>query len=91
MCSGNYALHVQMKFPKHLLVQTRDINQELECLRYMYHYIFCIWGHISNEILRGGNMGMVKNILIMFYQQIIRHKVMAINEIRNRHREFVYN
>ena len=29
---STFDLHVQMKFPKHILVQTRERNHELECI-----------------------------------------------------------
>ena len=62
VCPSTNSLHVQMKLPKHVLVRTREINREFECLISMLHSIFCVWGHKINEILYGGMNGHGKNI-----------------------------
>ena len=60
LCPSTYALHVQMKLPKHVLVQTQEINHELEFLLSMSRYLFCVSGHIRYVILSRGQMGMVQ-------------------------------
>ena len=60
VCTSTYVLNVHMKFPKHVLVQTQEKNQELECLQYIYCSLVCVWDYISNDILRRGWMGMVR-------------------------------
>ena len=54
VCPSTDDLYVQMQFPKHVLVKTREINHELKFLRSMSCSLFHTWGHIRNYILRGG-------------------------------------
>ena len=83
VCPSNYALHVQMKFPKHVLVQTRDINKELYSLQIMSCYIFHVWGHIRNDILCGGKMRMVRTYRECRIHALYLIKGVSINEREN--------
>ena len=60
LCPITYELHFQMKLPKYILVQTWERNRKWECLQYMYRSLIQVWGHIRNDILRGGKMGIVQ-------------------------------
>ena len=73
LCPSTFDLHVQMSLPKHVLVWTQEINHELECLRYMSCSLFRVWGHIRNDILRGGQMGMIQT-----YQEYFIHILYVI-------------
>ena len=73
VCPVAYVLQVQMKLLKDVLVQTRDRNHESECLQCMSRSIFCFWGHIRNDILRRGRMGMVQT-----YRECLIHALYVI-------------
>ena len=57
---STHDIYVQIKLSKHVLVQTKDINHQLEFLQYMSRYVFFVLGHIRNNIICGEQMGMVR-------------------------------
>ena len=57
---STYDVHVQMIFPNHVLLHIQYDNEELICLKSMFHSLCYLWVHIRSDILYGGRMVMVK-------------------------------
>ena len=58
---------------KDVLLQTWERKHESECLQCMSRSLFRVWGHIRNDILRRGRMGIVRT-----YQECLIHALYVI-------------
>ena len=56
----------------------------------MCHSLFHVWGHIRNDNLYGGRVGIVLINRECFIPTLYVIKGLAINQRINRHRKFLY-